>query len=881
MNHRVVAADFYGTLACDLSKDRAGIGSPSRLIVKKEWRNTIDGVTVAEGYDWFRPEQVGGSGDTPGNSPFPLKDYNDEGPITLVHECERPDGSTALVVGTPTALYRYLAATGYGVYEDDVFEEDVYVGDSDGGRWVRIGKFEEGGRRWQAVNVGACTIFNNGVDLPVSYNVSELTVTPLYELRELGIARAGCMAGYAGMSHFGDVYEIRNEPYKRLFSPVGVIDAGDILGTVSSGVLTVPSAFFTTLSEFPGRPASQVWVGRIVRFESGEETRIVNWVDEKTVQVSPSISVNRKKFKLYVEFSQVGTPLRGFASTVVGSQTVACDRDQFTSDMVGKTINFENGWSSTITAYIDPRHVTVQNQAPESWSGVRFWVVGTDAKLIEASAPVFKQQHVGSIVYTNSGVTRNIITVYDEWVASTDTWIPMTPAIGFVEPVDTYGRVEVGDCNRFQYRHLWSMLDEPIRFGANQTCSMRAGTNIVVMDNPMRSLKSGMVVRVTGAGDGGTNITGTILLVIGSSVLVLDEVAKTTVTGATLQAADSIYSASGFDDPRGDYSRIVNMLPLAGILVIYKTDSIVLCSYTGDMSSPMTYRWRPIPNSQALYYKNTLVNVGDNVHIYAGRDDFWVFDLASQAPRQHDELQLCKSVFFSAASIKDEDAVFAVDNPLTQEVWFAVPAAIEAENDEKDTVLCWCYGLYKGARTSTAKITAAGRMRRPTQDRSIASDCWFLMGHVDKTLVMYGLSTEPISAWGDKKAIYYRRSGLSANKSGYTAIIESGLGSFGNTTNELHLEGYQLSVHSAQPDILLNVTIIGSDSPSSTPTELFTIQLDNQTIADFVPTHYIYRYFADRIVKPAPVLDRATLMYRNWIIATVGSQGWTRVVKHG
>lgn len=151
-------------------------------------------------------------------------------PINLVHLARRPNGQTALVAGTATTLYRFLRydgryvadvdtggyiepghfATGYVVEHDSGNHfADGYISDRVG-EWVVIGRnFSPDGRRWEAESIDGWAVFNNGVDLPVTFRVEDSEVEPIYELREMGIAYVGTIAVIKGILMCMDLGLIR------------------------------------------------------------------------------------------------------------------------------------------------------------------------------------------------------------------------------------------------------------------------------------------------------------------------------------------------------------------------------------------------------------------------------------------------------------------------------------------------------------------------------------------------------------------------------------------------------------------------------------------------------------------------------------------------
>lgn len=80
------------------------------------------------------------------------------------------------------------------------------------GTWSTIGSgYSSSGVRWQIATMDGYLIANNAVDLPFTYQVGDAAVTPIYELREVGVASAGRMEIYNSFVILADIVEIQAE----------------------------------------------------------------------------------------------------------------------------------------------------------------------------------------------------------------------------------------------------------------------------------------------------------------------------------------------------------------------------------------------------------------------------------------------------------------------------------------------------------------------------------------------------------------------------------------------------------------------------------------------------------------------------------------------
>lgn len=170
-----------GDLATRISHENVGAAN---YVTKRDWRRAMDGETRREGDVGFIP-------DTTGELIAQAAPTTD--PITLVHYARKPNGKATVIVGTDTALFRYFRYEDGAIYEDAY--EDAYEDVS--APWIQIGTFTAG-HRWEAVDVGGYTVFNNGVDLPYYYDLSDFVAWPIYELREQGVACVETISEYNG-----------------------------------------------------------------------------------------------------------------------------------------------------------------------------------------------------------------------------------------------------------------------------------------------------------------------------------------------------------------------------------------------------------------------------------------------------------------------------------------------------------------------------------------------------------------------------------------------------------------------------------------------------------------------------------------------------------
>lgn len=148
--------------------------------------------------------------------------------VTLLAENVRPNGDRCVIAATATTIYRYNLNTG---------------------TWSVIGSgFSALGRRWQTATIDGYIVFNNAVDLPQSYRVEDSSVTPIKELREVGIASAGWVTEYNGFLVCLNIVEVKAAEL------AGVMNSGQPYGLVTASLCNhVP--YKVIWSEF-GKPTN-------------------------------------------------------------------------------------------------------------------------------------------------------------------------------------------------------------------------------------------------------------------------------------------------------------------------------------------------------------------------------------------------------------------------------------------------------------------------------------------------------------------------------------------------------------------------------------------------------------------------------------------------
>jgi hypothetical protein len=175
--------------------------------IKRNWRRKLDREIRSEGFAKFCPKLIGGI--------IPMPATVDD--ITLSLMMRHPNGRTAIIVGTATTIWRYSGAedplyVAAGYADPDYMDESAVA-------WRQIGSgFSQSGQRWEAELINGYLILNNGADLPMTYRLTDDTVEPIYELRELAIASVGCITQLNGILMCGDIRQIKDGKFEEIMS---------------------------------------------------------------------------------------------------------------------------------------------------------------------------------------------------------------------------------------------------------------------------------------------------------------------------------------------------------------------------------------------------------------------------------------------------------------------------------------------------------------------------------------------------------------------------------------------------------------------------------------------------------------------------------------
>jgi len=138
-------------------------------------------------------------------------------PITKICQVRAGNGRVAVIAASGDSIYRYFSLEVGDYFAGDGTADSYFVEAGPNtpyfqesfNDWVQIGSgFSTLSTYWEAVQVNNILVLNNGIDLPVTFNVQDQSVVPIYELRDQGIASVGTIWELNGILMCGNIVEI-------------------------------------------------------------------------------------------------------------------------------------------------------------------------------------------------------------------------------------------------------------------------------------------------------------------------------------------------------------------------------------------------------------------------------------------------------------------------------------------------------------------------------------------------------------------------------------------------------------------------------------------------------------------------------------------------
>lgn len=637
----------------------------------------------------------------------------------------------------------------------------VKVFNNTAGTWDTIGSgYSASGKRWQTVTINGTLVANNGIDLPIFWNIGDVAVTAMKELREVGISCVGRILENNGFLIIADLTEIRSDLLQAFMR-------GWSTYTVSATVAKVASF-------------------NILDADSTKE----------------------------------------FDVTTGAANMVA-----------------------TLPA------------APSS--GFYVWVKKVDAGVGHVTtSPVIID------------IAVNLAAINDKSLIWWDDVLARYCAVFFsggVVPADApYGVPPANIVDRFPWAVANGEYGRPTQWAPVFSVRMAAASATIVLPFPVSVFIANQtrVAVINGGPLGGT---------LGGQETSPDGILVTAVVGRTLTLETStdalisyprivqilrwtdVSSLVGRYDLQGDNSEIISLATLRNWIVVCRTTGLYLGRYTGDPGAPFVFS--PVySGSNVPLWPDAIANVRGDYLLYPSRGNRMYAFNGTSWPELHPVTDDISSLFFTSTDQTSE--VYAVENSITKEWWFCLPA----------TTLCYDYAQ-ESVSVMDQAFDAAAIVRKPG-----TTDVWFILA-IGKTIYTYGL------VFGLTPIKTYLRDGVAVQGTLLFGLWHGQALFYGNwgpgdQANEKLLKSLTPLFASQSPNAAVKIYLGGTHNPNAGITDLLVPpeSLPTPNGRNYVTLAFQYIYFRPRItiVDTNDVDCRITGIILE--AETVGASGVTRSV---
>lgn len=587
-------------------------------------------------------------------------------------------------------------------------------------------------------------------------------------------------------------------------------------------------------------------VGKRFFMFNGYAGEITSIIDPVKVKVDSSVSslTTASMFQVINETTQSnlsGTFAKNGTTTVTGTSTL------FTDELwPGASILIPGGAAGDEIRIVSAIASNTSLTVTAAFSGTASGQAGKlmSDNLVISDDDYFTEEMEGRYLFFDDGRYRRITEFVDErWCRVFESTAVNEQGFA-LENITAYDAVvDPAKVQRIQYKRVWSDIDNPLRFAASTPASMTVGSRVLRLAYQRKSISSGDELLIVGAGTAGGNLTATVVWAHpDAQTFYLDRPAETSVDEEVglVARSDAAGSTAGFDELQDDSSAIIKAMEVGGVLITCKESSFYLTRYTGVAADPfaneLTCKGKDI-TSRALHYRNTLTRAGLRSLVYAGKDEFYEYNLINREPVIFKGLAGSSDSFFRNAELADTNSIFAASNVLTQEIFFCFPS----DGEDKALVYDTKWGTQ---RTTGDAYTAMESINRPNSSISASQqEDWVILGDSSGRVLRYGLASGPQAEWGGRKAIYSRLG------SSYTSRMKSGL--IGDRFFETEMTEWmgELATQDYPTVTQFTFNLYGWRNAAEQPPRTLTskvIAFPNQK--PHVPMKFLAHYFQDEIV---------------------------------
>jgi hypothetical protein len=346
--------------------------------------------------------------------------------------------------------------------------------------------------------------------------------------------------------------------------------------------------------------------------------------------------------------------------------------------------------------------------------------------------------------------------------------------------------------------------------------------------------------------------------------------------------AEQLSSPAAFNEFAQDGSRILKMHDLADKLVVYRESGFFFLSKTNSTALPFSVEPR-YTGGRIADFRHTIINIDGRQHIFMGNSGIYAINRSSTEPTPVSIFEIGPP-FWQTVPPELSEYIYAVDNPITREIFINCPTGILLDSDgnyidqkgnpSPTPKLEWGTVAYdyinKTLSTIDASFTSAASIRKPRFRRTGSDELWFVMGihqsgagnnvypgtqyrtdnNFGGVLVRYGYG--PPKQGERSPYRLYSRLGL-----GYSSVLKSGLIDFGDSFSDKEVRSYVLELSSKYGTTPTRVKISTTTSPQGTENvetmqvvdgvEIDYVELNNLVDENMIPMYVRAPYIRDEI----------------------------------
>ncbi len=439
---------------------------------------------------------------------------------------------------------------------------------------------------------------------------------------------------------------------------------------------------------------------------------------------------------------------------------------------------------------------------------------------------------------------------------------------GIMNGVSPYGQItNPATTQRWQFRKIWSNNGDPRDFAATAVGSINAASSTLTLTYPMASFVDGTEIVILGAATDGGNLTATISSGGGTASITISTPAVTTVSGTDVLRSTAQNSIVGSYDFDNDGALVLRGKRLQNRSVVYKSSSIFVGYYTGDVDEPWVYE-HVYTGKRTPRYRWTLIDVGGGYHLYAGDEHFYRFRLGTQEPEIDEVLADCEdSLFFTlvgdtAASggVTEENEVLSADNATTNEIFFLFRYGATKRILAYDYLNMCASSVVLGSETFSCMATIHRPLAATTGSER---ELWFVFGDTSGFATTYGRSNLVVNT--------LLRYGAS-----FTALWRTGLIDFGDPLNEKDVRSWTPISSSTLDTVETAFRLYGADRVNQTLTQLEVKGFIDDSTPCMIPLYYRRMYFCEQVENSGGAALR--MAGRVWEVSRIRDRGLTRGV---